>query len=1303
VELTVGFPVVLLSEASDDQQVIHAWIQAEGPPQVGAGMVQVLINGTHLVDIPVERVPASDPYLSRLTGRRRVSLEFRGQLTDSQLLRQNEAGISELAIDGPSSGLAYFLAHEFAKCFDDGSIRRPQVPVRLLISGRCTEKQGHPVVNPLGPNGLLESKARGAGEFALWLHRHDFDLLPPELRGHVRPFRAPRSSPEWLVQEIVDAHSMQTIAAKEAHAPSCESEQDLFRAAINIDYTPDREDRLSKYFKEYPNRPLLALQSQALLPKNKGLFSDEIGDAVRHVFISGPTGCGKTTLMHSLVLNVMHNREGAALFVGPVKALVEEFHWSLVGGEFSGLLANRARSRCFISTSDYTDNDHLIAKGDFVLASMVYEKASILFDGPTGDAFTDTLSLIVIDEVHMLRDTTRGDVVDMLIAKVARKNHERAEAGQQPIQIVLISTEDVAAALAPLDVFRVADAQEEGKPVELSVSERRPGFDHYLVKRVGNGFKRVFLCNFDDQSKRKLDPNEIRSSLGRICSQLDAVPEKGVLAEALVRGGVVDQPVDEIDRFRTRSLKFVDGLIEQKDHRSVIVVCSAIQLCEALAGGMQDRLDHPVQLHDPDASFLAAVRETEFEKASRERLLSRARRGVFTHHSQMPARLRAAVADAFRKPIRANSRPKVLFTTETLAYGVNLSASALVLTDLEFLRTDPVNPDKLPDRKPLTANQYHNLLGRAGRMGFMDQGPKSAAFIWAPEVWFADDGSSNRPSVDKFLKTYYGRPVAERQLPLSTIAHKADFERLDKDNPPRLRRFSYSIFRTILECVRSAGAGGIPRSEVQSTFRRSIGYMTADDRLRQRLDQLFDKVFGLIIEYQSGELTLLLKRGETYSIQPTAEALLNTGVSLHAVEPIAAWLFVVYRHPGPDASSPLALVPAFVATPEFTQAANELLYLERLKPLFGTQREMELNTDRAKSQARERWMACGLSADLFREVEVYLESKLAMEALSLFDQSMRQACFYLLLAGVLAWLSGASFKDMELAFTALLARRTDNARSWQPKYSDRLEMLVRMTYSFFSQDNGYLTDEMRLALPRFTYQMRYGIPSRAMPYQNVFRPAEVSLPRGVILALDRAVDGNPFSILSQPDGIDVKSILEAAGIDPGDISRERVRQVILDSYRHSLRVFLGRLKDERSGRFVDAVWPALRPDSEGEVEFSPAWEPARLLAVAIQLHAPFVERYVSASRDLTRLRLLSWHDAAEEDTCAITPCAFILLVALHARQALPLDALDSVRALKPRRVSVEWFAREAWDRFADLATWSRLRESLLAFIEPCRD
>lgn len=1297
VSLTVGFPVVFAgSDEHNEARVVHAWIEVKEGRSEAVGMVKVLVNGELLPEIPVERVPSSDPFLNRLVGRRQVTLSFLGKVDASELFRFSSTGIPVLAIDGPSSGLAYFLANELAVRFDEGILQRPTTETRLLVSGKCVEVNGKPEIKPLGSPGDLNLKAAEARGIPLWLHRLDYDLVPQELRATVKPFLAPLRSPEWLVQEVADGYCPRLTTAKRPEPTAGATERGLFKAAINDLYFPDRDERLEQYFNEYSNRALLALQEQALLPANKGLFAEEVGDAVRHAFISGPTGCGKTTLMHSLVLNVIHNREGAALFVGPVKALVEEFHWSLVGGGLSRLLSNRSRQRCFISTSDYTDNDHLIAKGDFAFASMVYEKASILFDGPTGDAFTDSLDLVILDEVHMLRDSTRGDVVDMLIAKVARKNAIRAETGQRPIQIVLISTEDIATELAPLEMFRVSNySKVDPEPVRLTVTARRPSFDHFLIRRTGKKFKSAWICDFDDQSQRSAEPEQIKTTLGRISTALDVTPTSA-LGDAMVRSGAASLLPEESDEYKTRSLKFVYDLIERRDHRSVIVVCSAISLCEALAGGMQNFLSHPVQEQSPDEAFLAAVKETEFEKKRRERLTARARRGIFTHHSQMPARLRAAVADAFRKPIRANSRPKVLFTTETLAYGVNLSASALVLTDLEFLRTDPVNPDKLPKRKTLTPNQYHNLLGRAGRMGFDGQGPKSAAFIWAPDKWFAVDGSTNRSTVHKFLRTYYGKQMEERHIPLSTIAHSADFERMSEP-APQLKRFSYSIFRTILECVRSAGAKGTHEKEVLATFHCSIGYLTANQQLRLQLDQLFEKVYRLIADYKSGALTLLLHRGDSYSIQPTAEALLNTGISLHAVEPISDWLEIL-RRSGVDSSSPIALIPALVATPEFTQAANELLYLERLRPLFGTQGEVEKNTERTRSQARLRWSACGLPDALFDEVERYLETEPAMKALGIFDQSMRQACFYLLLTGVLAWLAGAPFSEMEAGFTSLFSRRVENARSWQPKYSDRLEMLVRMTYNFFSQGEGYLSEGMRLALPRFAYQVRYGIPSRAMPYQNVFRPAEVSLPRGVILALDGSI-GDPFSILHGPETLDVPAILEAAGIDPGEISRERVRQVILDSYRYSLGVFLGRLKDERSSRFVDEASGSLRMEEGGEVDFALTWRPERLLAAATQLH--HVGNYVTTDHESGRLRLLGWHDRLAPQEVGITPCAFILIVALQARQALPVDVFATVLTFNARRISVEWFAKEVWDRFVDLAPQSRLRESLLAFIEPC--
>lgn len=179
----------------------------------------------------------------------------------------------------------------------------------------------------------------------------------------------------------------------------------------------------------------------------------------------------------------------------------------------------------------------------------------------------------------------------------------------------------------------------------------------------------------------------------------------------------------------------MNKLVQQDGHRSIIVVCNAISLCDSLAAGFANHYRrHRLDRQTVAASFVNVVNDSEFEREKRQRYVGWAEKGVYTHHSQMPARLRSAVADQFRLPIRVNSRSQVLSTTESLAYGVNLSASAIVLTDLEFLRSDPVNPVVLPSHETLSRNQYHNLLGRAGRKSFESETIRSVAYIQIPAV-----------------------------------------------------------------------------------------------------------------------------------------------------------------------------------------------------------------------------------------------------------------------------------------------------------------------------------------------------------------------------------------------------------------------------------------------------------------------------------------------------------------------------------------------------------------------------------------
>lgn len=1298
--LVIGFPFILTKSGKTGA----AWIHIRKPEHITSGIEVFLNSGSASRRISIDGVPHSRTFLSPLYARGfEVALRFEGPVEVGELFGTNNSGQSILDIDGPSSTLAQYLTSELA----DYLLVENATERRVLVSGQCSAQDERFEIHPLGTVGRLQEKCEALEAQDIWIHRDDFDCLSnfAQAKTCVRPFLAIGGSPDWLVEEFSHAYSLivergEGRGSSDAGSPN---ERDLFLAAIDSLFFVERDERAEQYFGKYTARTLLPLQRQALDLNNIGFFASSDSPAIRHAFISGPTGCGKTTLVQSLVLNAMHNREGSAVYVGPVKALVEEFHWTILGEDFRHLLADRAANRVFISTSDYIEYDGQIARGEFALASMVYEKANILLAGPDGIAFADSLELVVVDEMHMLRDGSRGDVVDMLVTKIMRQNELRARSGRQPIQLVMISTEEIAQELKSLAGFKnsCATGGVSPEPIIMKEDGREPPFDHVLFRRLNGHLQMVQLCSFDSQEKRRLKRPEIEGLLKRVSSELTpSSPSAGAVAEALSRAGIASpNEAATVGQFHTNILKFVNKLVQQDGHRSVIVVCNAISLCNSLAAGFSNHYrHHRLDRLSVDESFMNVVNDSEFEREKRQRYVGWAEKGVYTHHSQMPARLRSAVADQFRLPIRINSRAKVLFTTETLAYGVNLSASAIVLTDLEFLRSDPVNPVVLPSHETLSPNQYHNLLGRAGRKSFESEAIRSVAYIQVPADWQTPTGAPIRIKVHKFLKEYYGVQEVDLWQPLSTIAHREDFMTMGSE--AELKAYSYSIFRTVLECVRSGGGAGIRKQEALDIFRKTLGYMTANESLQQNFVRLFERVFDRIVRYRSGALTLVLQTGDRFSVQPTAEALLNTGISIHAVEPIAPWLESIKRH-GHVAENPaMLLLPALVVAPEFTQSANELLHLDQLKRLFGTQQEVEQNTHKCRQLARSLFIDSGLSEEVFASVEEYLESSPAVAALAIFPQMvMQKACFYLLISGVLIWLRGGSVIEMGKAFTALFPQGVSNQRTWQPKHADRLELLVRMTSNFFSQGQGYLTDSMRLALPKFSFQVKFGLPNRAMPYRNVFAPSDAVLPRAAILALNEAID-DPFLMLGSKPVPDVASVLEQANVDT-PFSKSSIRRVVRKSYSRSLEAFLRHLRDERTVPFLDAAVAALKETGRDSIGFTESWLPNRLMESAVASFGASLKAHVALEASPGKLHLLAWHQLPLEGVVGMTPCAFILMNALEARNAWSFqDFANAAMRFSKNRMDVEWIAAQPWSGTNGLEHFNRLREPLLSFIEP---
>ena len=84
--------------------------------------------------------------------------------------------------------------------------------------------------------------------------------------------------------------------------------------------------------------------------------------------------------------------------------------------------------------------------------------------------------------------------------------------------------------------------------------------------------------------------------------------------------------------------------------------------------------------------------------------------GTAFHNTNLTREERAVVEQAFRDP---DSKVRVLAATTTVAAGINTPASTVILAEQEFVGEDG---------RPFTVAEYKNMAGRAGRLGFNEEG-----------------------------------------------------------------------------------------------------------------------------------------------------------------------------------------------------------------------------------------------------------------------------------------------------------------------------------------------------------------------------------------------------------------------------------------------------------------------------------------------------------------------------------------------------------------------------------------------------
>lgn len=373
---------------------------------------------------------------------------------------------------------------------------------------------------------------------------------------------------------------------------------------------------------------------------------------------SAPTSAGKTLVAEILMLKRILETRTKAFLVLPFVSLAREKE--LVLAELFG--------GCGVRVGGFLGQRRPPGGLSAVdLAVCTIERANNLLNGMLLDQGTlGELGILVVDELHLVGDAHRGYLLELMLTKVAYAQ-KRGLVGPRGIQVVAMSA--TLANLSALAKWLSADLyQTDFRPVPLR-----------QLFKLGQ-----HLCEGPD-----LRPVQ------RLPASASDDPE-GLLALCLET--------------------WAEG-------HALLVFCPTRRWCEALAASLARTVQQLVTgTHNPGdpRQELAEKLRSQTCTATGQRLLEQLRSTpgamdpalasclsaqVAFHHAGLTMEERDLLESAFREgTIRA------LVATTTLSSGVNLPARRVIIRSANF------------QGRPIDSLSYHQMVGRAGRMGLDTQG-----------------------------------------------------------------------------------------------------------------------------------------------------------------------------------------------------------------------------------------------------------------------------------------------------------------------------------------------------------------------------------------------------------------------------------------------------------------------------------------------------------------------------------------------------------------------------------------------------
>lgn len=291
------------------------------------------------------------------------------------------------------------------------------------------------------------------------------------------------------------------------------------------------------------------------------------------------------------------------------------------------------------------------------IAVCTYEKAHSLLNAAITCNYVNKIQLVIIDEVHMIGDESRGSVIEALIIK--------------------------------LNLLQV-------KPRIVTLTATVNEDDANKLARWINGFAFIW----------KSRPAPIKQLVKKLDGRLCRIQPEGVITPF----AKLDSSPDDKDHL----MPLVRTLLSKKCRSSILIFVNSradtIKIANLIATHMYDTSLALPRVPPPSDSLMAKRKELIDKMAANSGFIEEVtvrciKNGVLYHHGGVLLEDRKLIEEAARNKI-----VNVLVATTTLSAGVNIHGVSRVIIHNIYRSTDE-------GKRLLSSAQYTQMIGRAGRAG----------------------------------------------------------------------------------------------------------------------------------------------------------------------------------------------------------------------------------------------------------------------------------------------------------------------------------------------------------------------------------------------------------------------------------------------------------------------------------------------------------------------------------------------------------------------------------------------------------